>query len=217
MRAKFFTPAVCAAVMLTISFCGCSNNANEPYEMPSDSSSVESIVVNSSEESSDSSEESFDSSEQSTDSSEQSTASSDTSLGESIGSDPESDSEWGPYEPYREIWVDDEFLKTVEEDTLNVLVVLYSNEEATRAEYKEKYPKIADNPYYWTDFLCNKNEQLVREFLSDYNIAYEDIGKLLTSADIYGELEKGTISLMLKDPRVSEIIYTTGGGPLDDL
>lgn len=56
-------------------------------------------------------------------------------------------------------------------------------------------------------FFKEKNDQLVREFLSDYNVAYEDVTVVKLTARISGELEKETISSMLKDSRVAEIIY----------
>lgn len=105
----------------------------------------------------------------------------------------------------------------LKKDILYVFIHLYIGEEALRAEYNEKYPEIAENDYYWSNFLYNRNEQKIKDFLSDYGIAYEDVFWGGYTASIYGDFDKSIISSMLDDSRVAKITYFPGGSPLSNL
>lgn len=108
-----------------------------------------------------------------------------------------------------EMLLDQQLLETVEKEKLCVRVYLHMDEEALREEYNEIYPDIGDDRWY--TFLSNRGEQMLREFMSDYDINYEDFSVLSSMARIAGELDRDTVSLMLSDPRVSEIYYYPAG------
>lgn len=190
---------VCAVIIQAFTLSGCSNNANEPYEAPSDSSSVESTGEFSSEDSAISS--------------EQSTASSDASSSKPVP--------WDTNEKYPEVFLDHQILDFFEEDSLKVKVQLHCDHEAIRAKYEEKYPKLVENQYYWNRFQFNKYEQILRDFLLDYGLNYEELERLYRLSHICTyfdyELDKGTISLMLDDARVRSITYYPNGTALDHL
>ena len=114
-------------------------------------------------------------------------------------------------ETYNDLWrpsfddpvfLDQELLKTVEEDKPSVTVYLYLDEEAAISEYKETYPNILNDPLNWSKFLTERADKIVREVESDYGIKY-------VGAHIWGivvsfscNIDKETISLLLNDPRV---------------
>ena len=100
------------------------------------------------------------------------------------------------------VFLDQELLKTVEEDKPSVKVYLYLDEEAAISEYKETYPNILNDPLNWSKFLTERADKIVREVESDYGIKY-------VGAHIWGivvsfscNIDKETISLLLNDPRV---------------
>ena len=197
MRSKLFKAAVCACAVIIQAFAlsGCSNNANVPYETSSDSSSVESAGEFSSEDSAASS--------------EQSTVSSDASSSKSVP--------WDTNEQYPEVVLDQQILDNIEEDSLDVTVQLYMDDKDIRAEYNEKFPDLVEDNYAWFRFLCNKSEQLIKDFMPDYGLNYEEISCSLSSAYFRWDLDKGTINSMLDDTRVRVIIYHPNGTPLDHL
>ncbi len=100
------------------------------------------------------------------------------------------------------VFLDQELLKTVEEDKPSVTVYLYLDEEAAISEYKETYPNILNDPLNWSKFLTERADKIVREVESDYGIKY--VGAYLWGIVVYFScnIDKETISLLLNDPRV---------------
>lgn len=174
-----------------IAFTGCSERVNTPNEMPSGDQSVESSDDSSSESSE---------------------ASSDYTQSESESSSSQASSN----NEYLEIRLDHEYLETVEKDVFNVTINLHIDTEALKNEYNEKYPKLTENNYYWVKFLYDRNEQIIKEFLSDHGIACED-REIYTLSVIRDEFDKSVLSSMLDDPRVAGIIYYPGDHPLSNL
>lgn len=123
-----------------------------------------------------------------------------------------SDNEYQPYKT--EIFLDQQYLKTVEKGRLHVCVNLWLDDEALRKEFNEIYTDIGDDPIHWFRFLCDRGEQIVRDFMLDYNINYEDFSVLRSNALFNGVLDKDTVSLMLNDLRVTEIVYYPTGFPV---
>lgn len=192
VRMKSFIACLCTVIMSVFAVTGCSEMANDQNETPAGDSSIESTGEYSSEHS-----------EVPVESS--STESTD---GYSTSSDNE-------YQPYEEKYVDQQYLGTLEQDILDVDVNLCIDEEALRAEYEEKYPDLADNYDYWGRFLIDRGEQIIREFVSDYNINYEELKSVLRMGGTFRyELDKDTISSMLNDSRVATILYYPGGRPI---
>ncbi|MDE7230885.1 MAG: hypothetical protein K2N56_10435 [Oscillospiraceae bacterium] len=181
IQTTILTACLCACIT---AFSGCSKGANEPYETPSGDSLTESSDDSSSE-----------SSEMSTDDTLDESSKPQTSSGEE----------------YPEIVLNHEYLETVEADILYVWIHLYTDEEALRAEFEEKNPSFIDNDqlyyYYWPKHLDAYGDQIIREFLSDYGIAYEDVDVIGLLSDVHGDFDKSVVSLMLDDPRVEEIFY----------
>lgn len=172
----------CSVIISALALTGCSEKTNEQrYESPVNDSTIESNG------------EGMVSSKDSTASSEEGATS----------SRDESQS--------YEVRLDQQLLETVEKERLCVRVYLRMDEEALREEYNEIYPDIGDNSHYWYSFLSNRGEQMLKNFMTDYDINYEDFSVLSSMARIAGELDKDTVSLMLNDPRVSEIYYYPAG------
>ena len=185
------TACLCACMT---AFGGCSNGANEPYDMPSGDSMTESSDDSSSE-----------SSEISTDDMP----------------DESSKPQESSVEEYPEIVLDHEYLKTVDGDILDVEIYLHMDEEARRAEFEMKYPELIGKDvyyYYWPRYLWNYSERISQELLNDYNIAIEELrSTILISGHWRGNFDKEMLSLLLDDPRIREIIYYPNGSILDHL
>ncbi len=180
---NFFVICACAAMMSALALTGCSERTNEQrYESPADDTTIESNG-------------------EGTVSSEDSTASSEES--ETSSSDESQPDE---------MLLDQQLLETVEKEKLCVRVYLRMEVEALREEYKEKYPNIAENDQYWVKFFGNRGEQIIKEFVRDHNIDYESIQPVgVFNCSFCHEFDKDTVSLMLNDPRVSEIYYYPAG------
>lgn len=134
---------------------------------------------------------------------------------ENIGNTTSNSLEEMSYQLYDEIFLDQHLLKSMEQDRLYVMVNLHIDEEALRAEYEERYPELAEDYYSWGRFLSSSGDQVIEEFVRDYDIDYEDLGSVFKmGASFYYELDKDTISSMLNDTRVAEIIYSVGGYPV---
>lgn len=159
----------------------------------------------------------FSSDSNSENSTEQGEISADDSSPESTGeTSTSSDDE---YQPYQEIILDQQYLETLKEDRLDVKVLLQVDEEAVRADYEKKYPELVGKEVYWNywwRFLSNRCEQTIKDFVSDYNIAYEELEEHVfkIGGSFTYELDKDTISTMLNDTRVAEIIYYIGDGTI---
>ncbi|MDE6733007.1 MAG: hypothetical protein K2J77_09050 [Oscillospiraceae bacterium] len=183
-----FSTIVLSAFALT----GCSKRADEQHKMPAVNSSHESIG------------------EYSTEGIEM--PADDTSS--QSGNEPQTSID-EESQPYDEISVDQPFLDSVEQDRLYVRVYLHIDDEALRAEYEEKYPNLVENYNYWGQFLSNSGDQIIREFVCDYDIDYENLESVFKMGARFGcELDIGTISSMLNDTRVAEIIYYVGDATL---
>ncbi|MCH5196072.1 MAG: hypothetical protein J1F28_05125 [Oscillospiraceae bacterium] len=121
-------------------------------------------------------------------------------------------------QPYQEIYLDQQYLETLEQDRLYVRVCLYMDDEAIRADYEKKYPELVGTEVYWnylSRFFSNRGEQLIREFVSDYDIDYEEIPSTFKLGGCFScNLDKNTISTMLNDTRVAEIIYHIGNSTI---
>lgn len=203
MKFRIIQTAFCAVIISALALTGCSERTNEQrYETPADDPAVES------------SGESTTSSEESTTNSEMSSVDPEP---ESSGESTVSSSEYVPDElswrtvPNDELWLDRQILETVEQDRLCAMVDLDLDEEALREEYNELYPNIGENPYHWFRFLCDRGEQIVREFMSDYDLNYEDYEVGRSWSEFSGELNKDTVSMILDDPRVYGILYYPTG------
>lgn len=119
------------------------------------------------------------------------------------------------YQLHDEIFLDQKLLKSIEQDRLDVMVNLHIDEEALRAEYEERYPELVEDYYSWGRFLSSSGNQVIEEFVLDYDIDYEELESVFKmGASFYYELDKDTISSMLNDARVAEIIYYVGGYPV---
>ncbi len=179
IQATIITACLCACMT---ALSGCSKQVNEPYETPSG----DSLTASSADSSSESGE-----------------ISSNNTLDESSSKPQASkDDEY----PYKSIRLDHEYLETVEQDILNVTITLKMSTEALREEYNKIYPNYTD-PYHWFRFLRNRGEQIVKKFLSDYGIVYDEHAVLESSASFFGDFDKSLVSSMLDDPRVVEIYY----------
>lgn len=133
--------------------------------------------------------------------------------------DENSTSSSDEYQPYQEIYLDQQYLETLEQDRLYVRVCLYMDDEAIRADYEKKYPELVGTEVYWnylSRFFSNRGEQMIKDFVSDYNIAYEELEEHMfkMGGSFKYELDKDTISTMLNDTRVAEIIYYIGNGTI---
>lgn len=198
VRIKSFIACLCTVIMSVFAVTGCSETENDQNEMPAGDSSIESTGEYSSEHSEAPVESSSTHSEASVESS--STESNSTSSNDK-------------YQPYEEILVDQQFLDSVEQDILDVSIGLYMDVDALRDEYKKIYPNSDFAGDRWINFLCNRGEQIAKEFLSDYDIAYEDVNVRELTLFIYGEIDKSVISSMLDDPRIVAIVCFLGEPP----
>lgn len=119
------------------------------------------------------------------------------------------------YQLYEEVFLNQQLLESIEQDRLDVKVNLHIDAEALRAEYEERYPELAEDYYSWGRFLSSSGDQVISEFVRDYDIDYEELESVFKmGATFYYELDKDTISSMLNDSRVAEIIYSVGGFPV---
>lgn len=119
------------------------------------------------------------------------------------------------YQLYEEVFLNQQLLESIEQDRLYVMVNLHIDEEALRAEFEERYPELAEDYYSWGRFLSSSGDQVISEFVRDYDIDYEELESVFKmGATFYYELDKDTISSMLNDVRVAEIIYSVGGYPV---
>lgn len=119
------------------------------------------------------------------------------------------------YQLYEEVFLNQQLLESIEQDRLDVKVNLHIDAEALRAEYEERYPELAEDYYSWGRFLSSSGDQVISEFVRDYDIDYEELESVFKiRATFYYELDKDTISSMLNDSRVAEIIYSVGGYPV---
>ncbi|MDE7230883.1 MAG: hypothetical protein K2N56_10425 [Oscillospiraceae bacterium] len=197
IQTTIFTVCLCACVT---AFSGCSKGANEPYEMPSGDSSLES------------------SGEYSDESSETSGSEiSDDDISSESSSKPQTSSNW---ELYEEVRLDHEILGAVEDHVLYVWIHLYMDEEVLRAEFEEKNPRLVEleNEILYTRYfylyLYDYGEQISREFLSDYGITWDEVSVMCSSARISGYFDKSKAASMLDDLRVSGITYLPSGPPV---
>lgn len=194
---NFFVICACAAMMSALALTGCSIKTNERDETAANTSSAESTGDYSSENSE----------ALSGDTSSKSTGEVQTSSNDAY--------------PGQEIYLDREYLETVERDMLETSIYLRMDEVALLDEYARIYPDlvteismdsfVANDPYHWSSFVCSRGEQMVKDFLIDYGIDYNEKRVLTLMARIAGEFDKNTISSMLDDPRVAEIIYYPEG------
>lgn len=118
---------------------------------------------------------------------------------------------------YPEIDLDQRYLETVGQDRLYVHVFMHMDDEALRAEYEKEYPGQTEDYRNWGRFLSDSGEQLIRDFVCDYNIDYEKLDELdvFKMGGRFGkELDKSTVSLMLNDSRVAQIVYYPNGLPI---
>ena len=111
------------------------------------------------------------------------------------------------------IRLDQELLKTLEEDKPCVMVYLHFDIEAARNEYKETYPKIKNDPIYLCRFLSKRANKLVCEVASDYGIIFVEPKIWVMMVSFWCKPNKDTISLLLNDPRVIAIYYSVGEYP----
>lgn len=182
------TIGVCA---VALALAGCTNKPNKQHETPTGDSSLVTI-------------ESTGESLKMLDDATSLSNASQTSIGEES-------------QPYDEVPVNQQFLDSAEQDRLYVGVSLHIDEEALRAEFEEKNPNLAEDYYSWGRFLSNSGEQVIKEFVRDYNIDYEALESVFKMDASFGyELDKGTISSMLNDARVAEIIYYVGDAVIVD-
>ena len=111
------------------------------------------------------------------------------------------------------VFLDQELLKTLEEDKPCVMVYLHFDIEAARNEYKETYPKIKNDPIYLCRFLSKRANKLVCEVASDYGIIFVEPKIWVMMVSFRCKPNKDTISLLLNDPRVIAIYYSVGEYP----
>ena len=176
----------CAIVASVFALAGCSEKENGRYEMPSCESNEE-YSTNSEMPSAD-------------------------SPSETISEDQTNSDE---HQSYKEFRLDQQLLKTVEQEKLYVKLDLRMDDEAIRNEYENKYPNLLEDNYHWFSFLCKSGDKIIRELVSDYNIAYDDLTDVLDfTACFCCELDKDTVSSLLDDPRVYEIVYFIGEHPI---
>ena len=190
IQTTILTACLCACIT---AFSGCSGRANEPYDVPSGDSLTES------------------SDESSSESDEMSGSEiSNNDISSESSSKPQTSSNW---ELYEEVRLDHEYLETVEDDMLYVWIHLYMDEEALREEYNEIYPNYTDTHHYFV-FLHNRGEQMAKDFLLDYDITFDEVSVICSSATITDYFDKSKVASMLDDLRVSSITYLPSGPPV---
>lgn len=191
IKTMFSTIGVCAIVVSAFALTGCSEQAREwdttSICEPGPETSGKYLAIG----------------EKSTD-----------TFSESAGEAPTSSGE--EQNGYPEIDLDLRYLETVEQDRLYVHVFMHMDDEALRAEYEKEYPGKTEDYRNWGRFLSDSGEQLIRDFVCDYNIDYEKLDELdvFKMGGRFGkELDKSIVSLMLNDSRVAQIVYYPNGLP----
>ncbi|MCM1307328.1 MAG: hypothetical protein NC223_01875 [Butyrivibrio sp.] len=115
--------------------------------------------------------------------------------------------------PYKDIWIDQEYLETAGTEKIQVNVLLKFNDGAVLAKYKEELDALEGNDeerlILQRSIIKKEVAQIIDTFLNDYGISYEEVKTGIYTSQFTAELEPELIVRLLMDDRIEGILKTT--------